>query len=733
LERGVESEAQEPGIPGIDFAALQVHASEKSRALRRLSLFPLILAAVTLASCHSAAPSTDIVCSTTTATTSSSSSSSSSSSCTDPVTSISVTISPVTVSVNVVSTTQFRGFASGGTNSVVTWKVNDIVGGDDTVGRIDSSGLYRAPDTTPSPATVTISATSFEDPKVSVTATATITPPPDVTISPTTWTMPSGAANTKAFTSTITGANTTNEDWYVGAVGTNPILGGNETLGTIDANGVYSAPRTPPPGSSVIVTVVSRDFPLASASAAVTLSGYSTSSLQGQFAFTVSGKIASGGFFRAGRFTADGAGNLTGGLEDINETSGVTPGLSFTGTYSVTADGRGSLQFADGHSPSTFNFVLVNGNQLQIVAFDNTGTASGQANTRDVTTFGATALNGTYIFDFAGVHGSNGLSQIGKFSADGVGHITGGVMDSNDGGVAAPQVAITGGAYAVDSGTGRGTATLVTSGATFHLSFYVISRGSAQFVGTDTAQQVAGVTSQQTPNSIFNAASLQGNLAFLLANPGSGGTFASAGSFSTDGIGGVSGGVLDENSGGTLNANFPFTGTYTVASTGRGTASFTGGRTYVFYLASPGSGVFQETDSLHPASDGILAQQQSVAFSQDLLAGNYAVATTGLSGSSVETVSGELAADGAGSVSSGAVDVNAGGTLTPGAGVTGAYGTSSSAERGTLAQTLASPLNQTRNFAVYVIGSPQALPAQRIIVVRIDAGLPAGGLLFRQF
>lgn len=730
LERQVESEAHKPGATGIETTAQQAFAAEQRVPVRRLSLFALIAAAVALASCGSAPASTAVTCTTTTSTTSAFSSSSS---CTDPVTGITVSISPVAISVNIVTTTQFYGSASGGTNSIITWTVNNIVGGNDTVGRIDSSGLYRAPTTPPSPATVTVTATAFEDANVFASSTVTITPPPAVTISPTSWTMPAGPANTEAFTSTVTGALTTDEDWYVGTVGTNPVLGGNATLGTISANGLYSAPRTPPLGSSVVVTAVSHDFPLSSASAAVTISGYSPSSLQGQFAFSVSGKIASGAFFRAGSFTADGAGNLTGGLEDINEPSGVTPGLSFIGSYTITSDGRGALQFADGHTPSTFNFVLVNGNQLQITGFDSTGTASGKASARDVTAFGSTALTGTYVFDFSGVQGSGGLSQIGEFTADGAGNITGGLMDTNDAGAATPQVSITSGAYSVGSSTGRGTATLVTAGTTYHLSFYVVSRGSSAFVGTDTSQQVAGVASQQTPNATFNAASVFGNFAFLLCNPASGSTFASAGSFSADGSGNLSGGVLDENSSGTLNANFPFSGTYTVASNGRGTAALTGGRTYVFYLASVGNAVFQETDALHPASDGFLAPQQSSTFSQALIAGNFAIATSGITGSSIETDTGEIAADGAGNVSSGSIDVNAGGTLSPAVAAVGAYAASSSPARGTLSLTLAGPLNQTRTYAVYVVNSPQTLPAQQIILIRIDAGLPAGGSLFRRF
>lgn len=719
-------ERHEQGIPEIEATA-----HEKRGAVKRISLFVLLAAVFGLASCHSAATSTAVTCTTTAASTSSASSSVA---CTDPTTNISVTISPATISVNVVTATQFFGAVSGGTNSIITWKVNGIEKGNDTVGRIDASGLYHAPAIPPSPATVTVSATSFEDTIVTAGSSVTITPPPVVTVSPTSWTLPAGTANTKQFAATVIGAPTTNVDWYVATAGTNPILGGNDILGTVSANGVYTAPRTPPLGSNVIVSAVSRDFTQSTANAAVTVSGYSTSSLQGRFAFSMSGNVAGNAFFRAGTFSADGLGGLNSGLEDVNESSGVTPSLSFTGSYSVTPDGRGTLAFSDGHAPGTFDFVLVNDKQLQIMGFDGFGTAAGRADAQDAATFGPSALFGTYVFDFAGVNGASELSQIGEFAADGNGHVTGGTVDTNAGGIAS-QTAITGGTYAVDATTGRGTATLVASGTPLAFGFYIVTRGSAKFVGT--TQQVAGTTSQQAPNTTFNASSLNGNFAFLLSNFGSNGNYASAGSFVANGTGSLSGGVLDENLSGTPNANFAFSGTYTVAANGRGTATFTGARAYVFYLGAPGSAFFQETDSLHPnvASDGFLAQQQVAVFSQTLLSGNYAVSASGLFGSTLETITGEMAADGAGNIGTGTLDVNAGGTPTSGQSLTGVYAASPSADRGTLTLTLPAPLNETRAFAVYAINPPQALPlpVQQIILIGIDTGRISGGSLFLQY
>ena len=359
----------------------------------RLLYFAPLIVAFSLISCKQyAATSTAVTCTTSTSTTSATTSTST---CTDPVTNISVTIAPSTVSVNVVTTQQFQDAVQGGTNSVTIWQVNTITGGNDTIGRIDSNGLYHAPVTVPSPATVNVTAVSFEDQNVFATSAVTVAPAPVVTItSPSApVTVPSGAANTVTFSATETGGTTDVILWYVGPVGGLGILGGNATLGSISASGVYRPPLTPPIGQTVTVTAAAQDSPTSTASLAVTISGYSASSLQGQFAFSLSGSNASGHFFRAGSFVAYGARNLTSVLEDVNSSSGVTAlPISTTGTYTVGADGRGTLQFNDGLTPASFNFVLVNGIQLQIIGFDATGTATGQANAQDISTFSALPL-----------------------------------------------------------------------------------------------------------------------------------------------------------------------------------------------------------------------------------------------------------------------------------------------------------------------------------------------------
>jgi hypothetical protein len=90
--------------------------------------------------------------------------------------------------VEVLKSVRFTAEVVGVSNTSVTWAVNDILGGDGTVGRIDSTGLYVAPQSIPSPATVTVKATSQADTTRSASGTTTVipdsTPPRILSFSP---------------------------------------------------------------------------------------------------------------------------------------------------------------------------------------------------------------------------------------------------------------------------------------------------------------------------------------------------------------------------------------------------------------------------------------------------------------------------------------------------------------------------------------------------------------------
>jgi hypothetical protein len=88
---------------------------------------------------------------------------------------VTVTVSPASASVRIARTRQFAATVNGSTNQSVTWKVNGNVGGNTTVGKISSTGLYTAPGSVPSPSTVQVSATSVAAPSASGSATVTVT------------------------------------------------------------------------------------------------------------------------------------------------------------------------------------------------------------------------------------------------------------------------------------------------------------------------------------------------------------------------------------------------------------------------------------------------------------------------------------------------------------------------------------------------------------------------------
>lgn len=75
--------------------------------------------------------------------------------------SVSVSVTPPTANVQINGQQQFNATVTGNSNQVVTWDVNGVVGGNSSVGLINStSGLYTAPNILPLPATVTVHATS---------------------------------------------------------------------------------------------------------------------------------------------------------------------------------------------------------------------------------------------------------------------------------------------------------------------------------------------------------------------------------------------------------------------------------------------------------------------------------------------------------------------------------------------------------------------------------------------
>jgi hypothetical protein len=158
-----------------------------------------------------------------------------------PPVQISVSISPTLATVTAGNSQQFNASVSGTVNAVVTWSV---VGGTSN-GTISTTGLYFAPTTVPTPAQITVIATSQAD--TSKSASATVTVQIGVQVEPPTVTLQ--VLGMQQFFANVTGTSNAAVTWSV--------VGGTAN-GTITASGSYTAPAAVPNPAQVTVKAISQ-------------------------------------------------------------------------------------------------------------------------------------------------------------------------------------------------------------------------------------------------------------------------------------------------------------------------------------------------------------------------------------------------------------------------------------------------------------------------------------------
>ena len=89
-------------------------------------------------------------------------------------TGIAVQVSPATGAVRAGAQQVFTATVTGTANTGVSWTINGIPGGNDTLGTIIGNGNYTAPLSLPTPNTITVGATSIQDPTQSGNAAITL-------------------------------------------------------------------------------------------------------------------------------------------------------------------------------------------------------------------------------------------------------------------------------------------------------------------------------------------------------------------------------------------------------------------------------------------------------------------------------------------------------------------------------------------------------------------------------
>ena len=398
-------------------------------------------------------------------------------------------------------------------------------------------------------------------------------------------------------------------------------------------------------------------------------SGVNNAELKGDYAFTFNGMTTGGSgastpFAAVGRFTADGAGNLTNGELDANGVGATEKAVAqtFTGTYSIGADHRGVMSLIIPGGGTLAFAMMANGNAklVEIDAGGGHGTVgSGSVEKVDTTTFSTAKIVGDYAFGVAGLDQSNNRTAIaGRFTANGSGMLSNGAADVNQSGKFTTLNVLSATYMVTDTASGRGVINFppLLGGAPQNLDyvFYIVNAGKLFAMEMDAVSPLTPVLNgmvlqQQTPVGGFSSTSLNGNTVMYLTGrticPG--GTNAApnviAGLLSTNGVG-VANLTYDQNCGGGSSATSGLTGTYNV--TGNGRAAFMIGGGYVAaYMVSSNQAFFIIPDS--SVLFGFGEAQAAGSLTNAAVAGTYAGLSTTAAALGVSIFSGEFTADGA--------------------------------------------------------------------------------------
>jgi hypothetical protein len=138
-----------------------------------------------------------------------------------------------------------------------TWSMNPYLGTLTSTGPYSTN--YTAPATISTQQQVTITAKSTADPTKSAAATVTLYPPVGISINPANATL--RASQTQQFTATVTNAYIAGATWSITPAG----------VGTISANGLYTAPTPIPANQTITIKATSNQDPTKTATATVNL------------------------------------------------------------------------------------------------------------------------------------------------------------------------------------------------------------------------------------------------------------------------------------------------------------------------------------------------------------------------------------------------------------------------------------------------------------------------------
>jgi Putative Ig domain len=319
------------------------------------------------------------------------------------------------------------------TNAGVTWVLTPGPGAPAPPGTFLSTNqqaTFTAPVTVLNSYYVTFTATSIAIPTESNSVKITIQPPQPLKI--TTTSLPNGTLASPYPTTTLQATGGVLPYSWSLAAGSGPLPAGL----MLALNGTISGAPTGTTTGVFPITVQVSDAEVPPMIKTANLSITITNILSGNYAFEFSGFNTQGAIVAAGNFASDGVSTISAGVGDFNAITGTPSGgtlETFTGTYTIGPDGRGTLTLTTSKSGTlTYAFALdsngLHGRMVELDASGNRG--SGEIARQNVTTCayntlsGAGPLGADFVMGITGTEaGFNGTASgpfavAGRFTAE---------------------------------------------------------------------------------------------------------------------------------------------------------------------------------------------------------------------------------------------------------------------------------------------------------------------------
>jgi hypothetical protein len=444
----------------------------------------------------------------------------------------------------------------------------------------------------------------------------------------------------------------------------------------------------------------------------------------GQYSFLFQGFDSGGNVVIAGDFTSNGSGTISNGKLDSNRASGLFTASTLTGTYSLGADGRGTMTLLATNSKgailqTTFLLVMDSNRNVHFIENDTTGThGAGVMKPVVGNSLSPSNFSGNYAFQLTGQDYLNKpMVLTGVVRADGASLLTPGTVDVNDGGTYSAALALSGN-FQVLSQNEEGLLYF-----TYNLpnqaqiqqsyTFYFVSSSDIFFMIADTTNtnppRLGGELILQNPTQTFDDTALDGS---SIATASGLDTNASVlagflnGNSANDSVA-IS---YDQNDSGTVTTGNVATGTFVADPSRNGHITFTGlgPRIAAAYLTAANQGFIIGSDGA--VTYGQLdAQTVQPAYSNSSLQGGYTLSAGKTPDTAVTNVVGQINSPGLGVIGGTIDEVDNDGTAHSGQNLNATYSfTAGTNGRGTM--TTNAPFGLPTNVIFYVV-SPSSIRA----------------------